>query len=218
MARSQALDADELFETANRLQAEGKEVTAVSLLNALGRGSLTTIYRHLETWKNSRPARPVLSNNETPELVKNAFAVAWREARQEAALEVEAIKTKAAEETQAAIKEFHGALEAIEKLEKESDQDASEIELLKTQVADAQSQLAKMEAQSVANEATAKQLLQQADSQAKEFERLRQDNEKQRTERDAAIKEAAELKGRAESLQLQNKELLAKLTDKEKHK
>ncbi len=36
MARRRAIEADELFETANRLKPEGKEVTAVALLDALG--------------------------------------------------------------------------------------------------------------------------------------------------------------------------------------
>ena len=48
MARRQPIAPDELFETANRLKAEGKEVTALALLDALGGGSLSTIYKHLE--------------------------------------------------------------------------------------------------------------------------------------------------------------------------
>jgi len=55
MARRRAIEADELFETASRLQAEGKDVTAVALLDALGGGSLRTIYKHLEVWQQRRP-------------------------------------------------------------------------------------------------------------------------------------------------------------------
>lgn len=47
MARRHPIDPDELFETANRLVAEGKEVTATALLDALGGGSLRTIYKYL---------------------------------------------------------------------------------------------------------------------------------------------------------------------------
>jgi hypothetical protein len=55
-----------------------------------------------------------------PDTVKSAFSVAWREAAQEAAREAQAVKDKAAEEVKAALKQFHGAIEAIEKLERHS--------------------------------------------------------------------------------------------------
>ena len=55
MARNIPIDRDEVIETANRLEAEGKEVTALTMLSALGRGSLTTIYKHLDAWRESKP-------------------------------------------------------------------------------------------------------------------------------------------------------------------
>jgi len=216
--RSQAIDPDELFETANRLEADGKEVTALALLNALGRGSLTTIYKHLENWKVSRPAKISTTNNEMPESVKRAFDVAWREAAQEAAREVQAVKEKAAEEVQAALKQFHGALEAIEKLEKESDQDALDIEAFKTQVADQQMEIAKLESDSAAQKATAVELRRQQESQIAELERLHSELEKQKLDRDEAIKDAAELKGKTETLQNQYEQLLAKWTTPDRAK
>jgi len=218
MSRSQAIDPDELFETANRLEADGKEVTALALLNALGRGSLTTIYKHLENWRVSRPAKISTTNNEMPDSVKRAFDVAWREAAQEAAREVQAVKEKTAEEVQAALKQFHGALEAIEKLEKESDQDALNIEALRKQVADQQAEIAKLEADSAAQKATAAELRRQEEGQKAELERLHNDLEKQKAERDQAIKEAAELKGKTETLQSQYEHMLAKWTTSDRQK
>ncbi len=41
----------------NRLEAEGKEVTALTMLSALGRGSLTTIYKHLDAWRETKPVK-----------------------------------------------------------------------------------------------------------------------------------------------------------------
>ena len=208
MGRSQAIDPDELFETANRLEAEGKEVTALSLLNALGRGSLTTIYKHLENWKSAKPAKPAGATADMPDRVKSAFAVAWREAAQEADREVHAVKEKAAEEVKAALRQFHGALEAIEKLERESEAESLVSEALKNQVSEQQAEIADLRRTGAGLKAAADELRQQVESQKAELER-------QQADRDKAIKEAAELRGRADTLQSQNDLLLAKLSGKE---
>ena len=94
--RRQAIEADELFETANRLQAQGKDVTALTLLDALGGGSLRTIYKHLETWKQTKPAPVIVGNDEMPESIRGIFAAAWRAAAQEAGRQVLAVREKAA--------------------------------------------------------------------------------------------------------------------------
>jgi len=111
MARRTGLDRDEVFETANRLVTEGKPVTANSLLEALGGGSFTTIYKHLAAWQAERPAATSTASGEIPVAVQNAFASTWKVAAQEAAREVEAAKAKAAEEVQAAQNQFAGALQ-----------------------------------------------------------------------------------------------------------
>jgi len=184
----------------------------------VGTEGLTTIYKHLENWKVSRPVKISTTNSEIPESVKRAFDVAWREAAQEAAREIQAVKEKAAEDVQAALKQFHGALEAIEKLEKESDQDALDIEALRKQVADQQAEIAKLETDNAAQKATAAELRRQEESQKAELERLHKELEKQKTERDEAIKEAAELKGKTETLQSQYEQMLAKWTTSDRQK
>jgi len=204
MGKSVSISVEELFETANRLEAEGKEVTALGLLNALGRGSLTTIYKHLEAWKTAKPVKAHSSANEMPDMVKSAFAVAWREASQEAAREVEAVKARASEETNAALKQFHGALEAIAILEKQRDNDQDVIEGLQAQAAESKLELAKAETEVAAEKARADEL--------KEQLRALQG------ERDTAIKAASELKGKAETLATQNEKLLAKLSQSEPKK
>ena len=212
MGRGPVIDQDELFETANRLEADGKEVTALALLNALGRGSLTTIYKHLESWKSAKPPKPATGTAEIPEAVKNAFLGTWRVAAQEAAREVEAVRDKAAQEVKEALAQFHGALEAIEKLEREGEAAAEEIEALKKQVIDLQAETSRLEADRAAEKATAEELRQQLKAQQAEIERQHKDKERERQERDAAIKEAAELRGKAATLQAQNEQLMAKLT------
>ncbi|HEY9680634.1 MAG TPA: DNA-binding protein [Oculatellaceae cyanobacterium] len=112
--RRPVVSQEELFETANRLAAEGKPVTATTLLTALGGGSLTTIYKHLEAWKESRPeAAKATSANEIPDAVQNAFANAWRFVAAEGAREVALAKDKAAEEVKTVQKDFAEALNAI---------------------------------------------------------------------------------------------------------
>ena len=78
MARRRAIEPEELFETANRLKAEGKEVSATALLDALGGGSLRTIYKLLEQWDESHPAVISTVNNEIPADVMAGFSNSWR--------------------------------------------------------------------------------------------------------------------------------------------
>jgi DNA repair exonuclease SbcCD ATPase subunit len=277
MARGAVIEADELYETANRLEAEGKEVTAISLHKALGRGSLTTIYKFFETWKSTRPAKVLSASTEVPEIVKNAFAGVWRVAAQEAAREVEAVKAKALEEVKDALNQFHGALEAIEKLEQENEAGAVENEALKKQAADDQEKITRLEADNAAHKATSVQLQklvekleQDLDRQRKEakeeqdkhhdekleltskiemwtenlrmhkeaatkqesdYKALKEKHENilrgqreaeaaskaSQAERDAAMKEAAELKGVTATLKEQNEQLMARLDKSKKH-
>lgn len=201
MARRHAIEPEELFETANRMQAEGKEVTAMALLDALGGGSLSTIYKHLQTWQASKPAQVAIQPEEIPAAVQASFAAAWRLAAQEAKREVTEVKEKAKEEVTGALRQFHGALEAIAKIEKERDADAELIEGLQKQLAEARAEVSKAEAEGAAEKARADELREQLKSQQQD--------------RDAAIKEASELKGQLESLKGQNQQLLDRLSDKQ---
>ena len=187
MARRRAIEADELFETANRLQAEGKDVTAVALLDALGGGSLRTIYKLLEEWQQRRPAVVITAPEEIPAGVQSAFANAWRLATQEAGRAVIAVKEKAAEEVDAALKQFQGALDAIGKLEAESEADSQQIDSLKERVAELEAALQKSQTDGAAYRATCEQLRQQVKSQEAELERLHGEIDKERTGRQQEI-------------------------------
>jgi len=187
MARRRAIEADELFETANRLQAEGKDVNATALLDALGGGSLRTIYKLLEAWQQRRPAMVITATDEIPASVQAAFASCWRQAAQEAGREVLAVKEKAAEEVEAAVKQFQGALDAIDKMEKESEADAQQIDQLKERVAELEAALQKSQTDGAASRATGEQLRQQVKAQEAELERLHSDIGKERTNRQQEI-------------------------------
>ena len=145
MARTVGIDRGEVFETANRLEAEGKEVTALTMLAALGRGSLTTIYKYLDAWRESKPVKNPIVQVDQPEMVKTAFATAWRVAAEEAARETMVIREKAADEINAALRQFHGALEAIAKLEADREADADIIEGLQKIAAEQKAENAKLE-------------------------------------------------------------------------
>jgi DNA repair exonuclease SbcCD ATPase subunit len=183
MARRRAIEADELFQTADQLQADGKEVTAVALLDALGGGSLRTIYKHLEAWQQRRPALVITAPEEIPAGVQSAFGNAWRLATQEAGRAVIAAKEKAAEEVDAALKQFQGALDAIGKLEAESEADAQQIDSLKERVAELEAALQKSQTDGAAYKATGEQLQHQVKSQEAELERLHGEIDKERTGR-----------------------------------
>lgn len=187
MARRRAIEADELFETANRLQADGKEVTAVALLDALGGGSLRTIYKHVEVWQQRRPAPVITTPEEIPGPVQSAFANAWRLATQEAGRAVLAAKEKAAEEVQAALSQFQGALDAIGKLEAESEADTQQIDSLKERVAELEAALQKSQNDGAAYKATVDQLRHQVKSQEAEQERLHGELDKERASRQQEI-------------------------------
>ena len=205
MARRRAIEADELCETANRLKAEGKDVTAVALLDALGGGSLRTIYKHLEVWQQSRPVEVKTEANEIPPQVQASFASAWRMAAQEAGREVLAVKEKATEEVNAALRQFHGALEAIGKLEAESEADAQELEALKVKLSEAEALAHSAQKDGAAHKAGAEQLQKTVEKQEAELAQLR-----------AEVNKAAELRGTIATLQEQNDKLLEQLTKPDK--
>jgi DNA repair ATPase RecN len=212
MGRRALFTQEQVFDTADRLAAEGKEVTATTLLSALGGGSLTTIYRHFTAWQESRPASSGVSAPiEIPDPVQGAFATAWRVAASEAAREVTSVREKAAEEVKAAQRQFQEALQQIERLEGESEADAERIEAMTVKVSELEGVLHKAESEAAAQQATVEQLQKQAKAQEQELERLRK-------ERDKAVTEAAELRGQVEALKDQNRELLASLSGAKKTK
>jgi len=202
MARNIPIDRDEVIETANRLEAEGKEVTALTMLSALGRGSLTTIYKHLDAWRETKPVKSPVVQADQPEPVKTAFATAWRVAAEEAARETTVIREKAAEEVKGALRQFHGALEALAKVEADREADAEAIEGLHGIIAEQKAQIGKLESEVAAANARADELRDQLKSL--------------QADRDAAIKQAAEHKGELTALKDQNKQLLAKIGTEDK--
>lgn len=181
MARRAVIEREELFEAANKLAAEGKQVTALVLKDLLGGGSFNTIYKYLAEWESNRPKNaPVTNSAEIPEVVQSAFANTWRIAALEASREVMSVKEKAAEEVKVAQGQFEGALEAINRLESDSERDDAIIDELKAKVAELEQAVSSLSQEKAAANATAQQLRQQVKTQESQIDRLHNDHEQDR--------------------------------------
>jgi predicted RNase H-like nuclease (RuvC/YqgF family) len=214
MGRRGSISEEQVFEAADALVAQGKEVTPTALLSSLGSGSFTTIYKHLSAWEASRATAVTDRAAVIPEAVLSAFGAAWRAATAEAGKEVLAVKEQAAEEVAAAKAQFQEALQTIERLEAESESDAAQLEAQSARIAELESALHQSENERSALKAASEQLQNQVKSQESELARLHKELESARKDKDNAIKEAAELRGKASTLESQNKDLLSRLSDK----
>jgi len=211
MGRRGSITESQVFEVADALLAQGREVTPTALLNALGSGSFTTIYKYLNAWEATRTSAGAEKTAAIPEVVLSAFGAAWRAASAEASKEVVLVRDQCAEEVKAANMQFQEALQTIERLEADGEVDAGRIDALNAKLAEMESTLHKMENENAANKATVDQLLERLQRAEKEATQAREEKEK-------AIKEAAELHGKCDAQQSQYNELLSRLTEPSKSK
>jgi len=211
MGRRATVDREELFDAANRLVLEGKEVSATELREMLGGGSFNTIYKFLNEWRAGQPSEPPPSPDQIPALVQTAFLNTWRVATQEADRLLDEAKEKAAEEVREAQKQFADALKSIEKLEADSEADAREIESLKGRTGELEAELKDAQGKVAGLAATVEQVKQQ-------LEKVEKEKASDRKERDDAMKQAAELRGQLEAIKAQNAELLSRLDKKQEKK
>lgn len=237
MGRRGSITEAQVFEAADTLVAQGRDVTPTALLDKIGSGSFTTIYKHLSAWEASRASAVTDRTAVIPEAVLSAFGAAWRAASAEAGKEVVRVREQASEEVTSAKAQFQEALATIERLEAESEADAARI-------ADLEASLHRAENEKAAIQATAEQLRQQlseiksklekteraaaestmkaqeATSRAEKADERAKASEEEvasaRKEKEAAIQEAAELRGKASTLETQNADLLSRLADRDK--
>ncbi len=134
MARA-AHTPEQIHEAADRLAADGQEPNPGNLREALGgKGSFTTITKHLETWREKRRAQPGPVAIEMPESVKEAFAKCWQAVSVEAGKEVAAARAKADAEISAA-KALHGeALAVVAQVEAEQEAETARADALAEQI------------------------------------------------------------------------------------
>ncbi|MBX9940539.1 MAG: DNA-binding protein [Candidatus Obscuribacterales bacterium] len=206
MGRKAYFTEQEVLAAADRLAAAGKEVTASALLDVLGGGSLTTIYKHLNVWRESRPSLvQQVVPGELPEPVQTAFMAAWKVAAGEAAKEAAAVKERAVEEVRVVSRQFAEAQEHIARLEGELEASAGEVDDLKKRLAELEEAIQKSDLERAALAAKSEQL----EAQVGAVPKLE-------TAKEEAQKHAAQLEGQLEFLKKQNSELIDKLGRKDK--
>jgi hypothetical protein len=236
MARRRAIEPEELFETADRLKAAGREVTATVLLDELGGGSLRTIYKLLGEWEQAHPFELTPVTNEIPADVMAGYTNSWRLVSQAAERSIKAVKDKADQEIEAALKKFQDALDYSGKLESENESQSLQIEDLKVKLVEWEAQTHAAQADAAGHKAAAEQLERVVEKQERDLDRLRVDSEGERDkhneaqhqsatmieqlrlEQEKAVREAAELRGQVEALKDQYAQLLAALGDSGKKK
>jgi len=128
MGRTAIHTQEQVFEAADRLAANGQEVSANALRDVLGRGSYSTFVKHIEAWQTQRKAVPTPVFIEMPESVKSAFAQCWQAAATEAGKEIAAIREKSDQEIKASKRRLDEALAVVEELETEAEATGSKLE------------------------------------------------------------------------------------------
>lgn len=198
MGRKALHTQEQVFEAADRLAASGQEVTPSSLREALGGGSLTTIYKHHEAWAASRAARPAPVIIEMPDAVKQSFAQCWQAAASEAGKEIAAIREKADAEIKGVKRRLDEAVASIAQLESEQEAEASRVETLERQLTDEraadQARATEAAAREAGLSATAQQLADQLATLKEELRLAHDDAATHRSERERAAANADALR------------------------
>ncbi|MFZ2169189.1 MAG: DNA-binding protein [Methylococcaceae bacterium] len=191
MGRKALHTQEEVFQAADALAANGKEVTPTALRDALGGGSLTTIYKHIDAWQETRKAAPMPIIIEMPDNVKAAFSQCWQAAASEAGKEIAAIREKTDTEIKITKRRLDEAVAAIEQLESEGDADSVKLEKAEADLAAAlsTSQQAATEAAAMeaALSATANQMREQIEAQQAELASVHSEAEASRNQHAAEI-------------------------------
>lgn len=136
MGRTAKHNEQEVFEAADKLAATGQEVTPSLLREALGGGSLTTIYRHHAAWVAQRAQAPVEPTLPMPDSVKTASDAFWQAASAAASKEITAIREKADSEVKAAQRGLEEAIESIARIEGEVESESARADQLTEQLAE----------------------------------------------------------------------------------
>lgn len=182
MGRNASHTQAQVFEAAEQLAAVGQEVTTSALREILGRGSFSTLVKHIDAWQQARRSAPTPVILEMPESVKIAFAQCWAAAAGEAGKEIAAIREKSDLEIKTIKRRFDEAIAAIELLENEAENDTTRLEAAESSLNSerAASQLAATDAATriAALSATVEQMTQQISAQQAEISRLHLQQEK----------------------------------------
>lgn len=191
MGRTAVHTQEQVFEVADKLAANGQEVTPNGLRDVLGRGSYSTFVKHIDAWQQARQAAPAPVILEMPESVKVAFSQCWHSAASEAGKEIAAIRDKADAEIKGTKRRLEEAIAAIEQLEGEAEADTTRLETaeaaLATERAASQQAATAAAAREAALSATADQMREQIGAQEAELGRVHAEAEAARGQHAAEI-------------------------------
>lgn len=191
MGRIAAHTQEQVFEAADKLAANGQEVTATTLREVLGRGSFSTLGKHIDAWQQARKAAPAPVILEMPESVKAAFAQCWQAAASEAGKEIAAIREKADAEIKGIKRRLNEALAEVERLEDDANADAARLETAETALAAERAASHQAATEAAAREAaltaTADQMRQQIEAQQAELAHVHAEAEAARNQHAAEL-------------------------------
>lgn len=172
MARTSSLTLESIAQAAQGIIDRGEKPTNVSIREALGGGSMTTISRLFREWSEGQAVAVVEKEVDLPEalLLANEAHLKriWREATMLAAEGEAALSKELSAVKAASVSEAEKLMGIIEELEGDNDKLSSEVEILKAdagRIVDLEKQLAVMEERLAAAEAaksTAEQAAQAA--------------------------------------------------------
>lgn len=191
MGRTAAHTQEQVFEAADKLAANGQEVTPNALRDLLGRGSYSTFVRQIDLWQRARQAAPAPVILEMPESVKVAFSQCWQAAAGEAGKEIAAIREKADAEIKGTKRRLDEAIAAIEQLEGEAEADTARMETVEAALATERMTSQQATTDAVAREAalsaTVDQMREQIEAQQAELGRVHVEVEAARGQHGAEI-------------------------------
>ena len=134
--------AESVQAAADQLHAEGREPTIDAIRERIGGGSETTVLRHLQRWRET--LRTSVAAPPLPPSVTNVFdgfvARLWSEAWTHAGHEIEAAKSRAAADVEAALRQRTEVQELSERHE-------AELERLRAEAGEQTARVAQLEAQ-----------------------------------------------------------------------
>lgn len=133
MGRKALVTQEQVFKAAQEMQNNGEKVNASGLLARLGGGSLTTIYKFLEEWRNNGNEIKPIIKIEMPDNIKTSMENFWEACVKEANKKIIAIQEANATQEEELKQQLNEALRLISVLEAESETDNEAIEYLKAE-------------------------------------------------------------------------------------
>lgn len=180
------------------LTADGLKVTNDTIFAKLGRGSKSTIHRHFRAWQDSQP-RPQAQERKLPDAIFKAIVKEFDEveARAVAALKTELLEVQHnADELAVAGEQLEERIAALEAQLLEANEERAKLSAVLEHKED---NLKRLEFEKLSLQASIEKLtkdLAKADIRLEDYTELKSEHKKSLAKLEAALIEAAELRGK----------------------